>query len=157
MRKNYYKITSPGLVVKTKKLNIAIICGAYWQEITDKLLKSCLQTLKEKGLFGKQVEIFEAPGALEIPLLAKKLAKKRKYNALIALGAVLKGKTYHFEQVARECVKGCMRVSYDYEIPVVFEVLCVYNEKDAKERAAKRGQEAALTALKMIKVLECLR
>lgn len=151
--------------MKTNKMvNIAIICGTYWQEITDELLKRCLKTLKEKGLLEKQIEVFYVPGALEIPLLAKKLAKlsiaksrqrrERKYDALIALGAVLKGKTFHFEQVARECVRGCMRVSYDYEIPVVFEVLCVYNEKDAKERTTKRGQEAALTALKMIEVLK---
>lgn len=139
-----------------KQTKLAIICSAYWQEITDALLKYCVETLKEKGLSEKQIEVFNVPGALEIPLVAKKLAKKKKYNAIIALGAVLKGKTYHFEQVAQECVKGCLRVSYDYEIPVIFEVLCVYNEKDATERAAKRGVEAALTALKMIEIVKKL-
>jgi len=65
----------------------------------------------------------------------------------------LKGKTFHFEQVARECVRGCQRVSYDYEIPVIFEVLCVYKKEDALKRLKKRGKEAALSALKMIEVL----
>lgn len=137
-------------------IRIGIICSAYWKEITKKLLKSCLKKLKEKGISKKQIDVFEVPGALEIPLLTKKLAKKKKYDCLIALGLVLKGKTFHFEQVAQECVRGCMKVSYDYEIPVVFEVLCVYKKKDAIERAAKRGQEAALTALKMIEILKNL-
>jgi len=142
--------------MKTKKLNIAIICSIYWQEITNELLKYCLKTLKEKGLSEKQIAIFSVPGALEIPLLAKKLAKKKKYDAIIAFGAVIKGKTYHFEQVSNECIRGCMQVSYDYEIPVIFEVLCVYSKKDAMERAAKRGVEGALTCLKMIEIIKSL-
>lgn len=138
------------------KTRIAIISSAYRPEITKGLINSCLETLKEKGLSEKQIDIFYAPGALEIPLVAKKLAKKKKYAAIIAFGAVIKGKTYHFEQVARESVRGCMQVSYDYEIPVVFEVLCVYKKKDAQERAAKRGVEGALTALKMAELLKKL-
>ena len=152
------------------KTHIAIISSTYRSEITNTLLKHCLKTLKEKGVSEKQIEVFEVPGALEIPLLAKKLAKlravksrrrrgKKKYNGIIALGTVLKGKTFHFEQVAQECVRGCMKVSYDYEIPVVFEVLCVYQKKDAIKRAAQRGIEGALTCLKMIEIIKtfCLK
>jgi len=139
-----------------KNNKIAIISSSYRPEITNTLLMSCLKTLKENGVSEKQIEVFEVPGALEIPLLAKKLAKKKKHNGLIALGAVLKGETFHFEQVAIECVKGCQRVSYDYEIPVVFEVLCLYEKKDALKRAVEKGKEGALTALKMMEILKNL-
>lgn len=92
--------------------------------------------------------------------MQKKLAQKKKYDAIVAFGAVLRGKTYHFEQVANECIKGCMKVSYDFEIPVIFEVLCVYNLKDATQRSTgtkdNRGVEGALTALKMIGLLSAL-
>lgn len=141
---------------KNKLIHLAIVGSRYRPEITRGLVNSCLKTLKKKGLTEKQISLFYVPGALEIPLLAKKLAKKKKYDGIIAFGAVLKGKTYHFEQVAQECVHGCMKVSYDYEIPVVFEVLCVYKKKDALKRAAKRGIEGALTCLKMIEVTRAL-
>lgn len=144
----------------TKDIRIAIIASCYRLEITENLIKKCLATLKNKGLKDKQVEIFYVPGALEIPLVAKKLAQKKIYDAIIAFGAVYKGKTYHFEQVANECVRGCMNVSYEHEVPVIFEVLCVYDPKDAIERAAmkvdNRGVEGALTALKMIKLMSKL-
>lgn len=138
------------------KTHLAIVSSTYRPEITKTLLKNCLKTLKKRGGSEKQIEIFEVPGALEIPLLAKKLAKKKRYDAIIALGVVLKGKTFHFEQVAQECLRGCMKVSYGYEIPVVFEVLCVYEKKDATKRAAQRGVEGALTCLKMIDILKRL-
>ena len=135
---------------------IAIVVSSYRPEITENLLKNCVDTLIEKGIKKSQVAIFHVPGSLEIPLVCKKLAKKKMYEAIIAFGAVFKGKTYHFEQVANECVRGCMNVSYEFEIPVIFEVLCVYDPKDALERAKgkedNRGIEGALTALHMIEL-----
>lgn len=147
--------------MKTKQTTkIAIIKSAYRKEIVDNLVKNCLQTLKEKNIETKNIEIYEVPGALEIPLVAKKIAQKKTYDAIIAFGAVFKGKTYHFEQVSDECVRGCMNVSYQYEIPVIFEVLCVYDPQDAIERAKgqedNRGVEGALTALKMIELLKTI-
>lgn len=143
-----------------KNIKIAIISSTYRPEVTNSLVKHCQQTLKANGLSKNQVKVFYVPGALEIPLVAKKLAQQNKYDALIAFGAVFKGKTYHFEQVANECVRGCMNVSYEYEIPVIFEVLCVYDPKDALERATgtkdNRGIEGALTALKMITLFKNL-
>lgn len=140
-----------------KDIKIAIIFSSYRPEVTDNLLKNCIDTLYEKELTKKQIDIIKVPGALEIPLVSKKLAQKKIYDAIIVFGAVYKGKTYHFEQVANECVRGCMNVSYDYEIPVIFEVLCVYDQKDAIERAKgtedNRGIEGALTALRMIELL----
>lgn len=143
-----------------KNIKIAIIASTYRQDITDKLVENCLKTLKEKGINKINIHIVSVPGALEIPLTAKLLAKKKIFDAIIVFGTVLKGKTYHFEQVADECVRGCMNVSYDYEIPVIFQVLSVYDLKDARERAEgtddNRGIEGALTALKMIGIKKML-
>jgi 6,7-dimethyl-8-ribityllumazine synthase len=141
-----------------ENIKIAIITSSYRKEITEKLVENCQKTLNQKNIADQNIDIFTVPGALEIPLVAKKLAKKQIYNAIIAFGAVFKGKTYHFEQVSNECVRGCMNVSYEFELPVIFEVLCVYDPKDALERAIgtddNRGVEGALTALKMIELLK---
>lgn len=140
-----------------KQIKIAIISSSFRKEVADNLEKHCLATLKDKGLLDKQIDIFRVPGSLEIPLIAKKIATKSRYDAIITFGAIVKGKTYHFEQIANECARGCMEVSLEYEIPVIFEVLAVYDLQDAIERATRneenKGVEAALTALKMIKVI----
>lgn len=143
-----------------KNIRIAIIASVYRAEIADSLVEHCVKTLEENAVEAKDIDLFSVPGALEIPLLAKKLAKQKKYDAIIVFGVVLKGDTYHFEQVSDECARGCMNVSYEYEIPVVFQVLSVYKLKDAVERASgakdNRGEEGAKTALRMIKVLRNL-
>jgi 6,7-dimethyl-8-ribityllumazine synthase len=140
---------------------IAIIQSIYRAHIGGALLLECIKTLKKGGVSEKQISIFKVPGALEIPLVAKKLAKTKKYDVIIVFGVVVKGKTYHFEQVADECARGCMNVAYDYEIPVIFQVLCVYKESDALARTKgmkdNRGIEAGKTALEMIKVMKELK
>lgn len=144
----------------TKDIKIAIISSTFRREVSENLEKNCLSTFEKQGLNKDQVDIFYVPGSLEIPLVAKKLAKKNIYKAIIAFGAIVKGDTYHFEQIANECARGCMEVSLEYEIPVIFEVLAVYDLKDALERATRKienkGVEAALTALEMINILSNL-
>lgn len=139
-------------------IRIAIISSSFRPEVTDPLEMNCLRTLKREGVTKKQVVFFRVPGAMEIPLVAKKVAQKEVYDAIIVFGAIYKGKTYHFEQIARECSRGCMDVSLQYEIPVIFEVLAVYNPQDAIERATRKvenkGSEAAMTALAMIALLQ---
>ncbi len=140
-----------------KNIKIAIVSSLYTPVITENLVKNCKITLLKSGLTENQIDIFKVPGSLEIPLVSKKLAKKKIYDAIIVFGAVFKGKTYHFEQVSNECIRGCMNVSYEFEIPVIFEVLSVYDSKDAIERACgkrdNRGIEGALSALKMIETI----
>jgi len=140
-----------------KDIKIAIVSSNFRKEVADNLEKNCLKTFKYKGLKMSQINIFRVPGSLEIPLVVKKLAKKNSYDAIITFGAIVKGKTFHFEQIANECIRGCMDVSWKYEIPVIFEVLAVYDINDAIERATRKeenkGIEAAETALEMIKVL----
>ena len=142
---------------KITQIKIGIISSSFRKEVADNLEKNCIKTLKKNGLSDRQIDIFKVAGSLEIPLVAQKIAKKGIYDAIITFGAILKGRTYHFEQIADECVRGCMQVSLKYEIPVIYEVLAVYKLKDAMERATRKkenkGVEAALTALKMIKVI----
>lgn len=138
-------------------MKIAIVSSEFRKEVTENLEKNCLETFKKKGVDKKKIDVFRVPGSLEIPLVAKRLAKKGVYDAIITFGAIVKGDTYHFEQIANECARGCMEVSLQYEIPVIFEVLAVYDIKDALVRATRikenKGAEAAQTALKMIKLL----
>lgn len=142
---------------KKNEIKIAIVSGAFWTDIVTNLENHCVETLEKNGIKKNQVNIVRVPGSLEIPLAAQKLAKKNTYDAIIVFGAIHKGKTYHFELIANECARGCMDVSRTYEIPVIFEVLAVYDIQDAVDRAVKqqdnRGVEGALTALKMIEVM----
>lgn len=143
--------------MKPKGLKIAIVSSNFRGVVSDNLEKNCLLTLKKEGLKEDQVDIFRVPGSFEIPLVVKKLAKMGKYQAIITFGAIVKGDTYHFEQIASEVARGCMDVSLQYEIPVIFEVLAVYDLKDALIRATRKienkGVEAAQTAIDMIRIL----
>jgi len=140
-----------------KDIRIGIISSSFREEVARALEQHCVATLKRKKLSDAQIRIVRVPGALEIPLVAKRMAKNGEYDALITFGAIVKGKTYHFEQIANECARGCMDVSLTYDIPVIFEVLAVYSLADALERATRKeenkGVEAAETALAMIDIL----
>lgn len=142
---------------KRKSLRIAIISSSFRPEVAGNLEQRCLATLQRHGVPRTRVDLYRVPGSMEIPLAAKRVAKRNRHDAIIVFGAIVKGKTYHFEQIANECARGCMNVSWDYEIPVIFEVLAVYDLADALDRATRRkenkGVEAARTALEMIKVL----
>lgn len=144
-----------------KDVKIAIISATFHKQVTDNLEKHCIDTLKSKGLAGGQIDTVRIPGALEIPLTAKLLAKKKTYDAIIVFGAIHKGKTTHFELISQECARGCMDISLEFEIPVIFEVLTVMDIADAMERATReqenKGDEAALTALEMIKLTQELQ
>src|SRR3989338_7435753 len=140
-----------------KDVRIGIIGSSFREDITSELEKRCIATLKRRGMKTENIHVFRVPGSMEIPLLAKKLAKKHRYDALITFGAIVKGTTYHFEQMANECARGCMEVSLEYEIPVIFEVLAVYDIKDAIGRATRKkenkGVEAAESALRMVRLI----
>lgn len=145
---------------KNKDIKIAIISSSFRSEVSDALEKRCIATLKRRGVRGSNIHVFRVPGAMEIPVALKALAEKGKYDAFITFGAIVKGDTYHFEQIANECARGCMDVSLAYRIPVIFEVLAVYDIKDALLRATRRkenkGVEAAETALSMVRFLSAL-
>ncbi|MCX6779652.1 MAG: 6,7-dimethyl-8-ribityllumazine synthase [Candidatus Magasanikbacteria bacterium] len=139
------------------ELKIAIVSGAFWEEIVNNLEKNCVATLEKKGIKKENIKIVSVPGSFEIPLLVKKLAKQGVYDAIITFGAIHKGKTYHFELIANECARACMTLSVEFEIPVIFEVLAVYNIQDAYDRSTQikdnRGIEAAEAAWKTLETI----
>lgn len=140
-----------------KDIKIAIVSGAFWEDIVGNLEKHCLEALNRKGISSIQVDIIRVPGSFEIPLAVKKLAEKKVYDAVITFGAIHKGKTYHFELISNEVARACMNLSLEFGIPVIFEVLAVYNIQDAIDRSTQikdnRGAEAGNAALSMIETL----
>lgn len=132
------------------EIKIAIVSGAFWEEIVVNLEKNCVATLEKKGIKKENIKIVRVPGSFEIPLLVKMLAKQGMYDAVVTFGAIHKGKTYHFELIANECARACMNLAVEFEVPVIFEVLAVYNIQDAYDRSTQvkdnRGVEAAEAA-----------
>ena len=139
---------------------VAIIVGRWHDYIVDNLLTGSLDALSECGIQDTDIDIINAPGAFEIPLVAKVVAEKNRYKALITLGAVIKGDTPHFDYVAGECARGLSEVSRAFNLPIGFGVLTVNNVDQAMERAAKgdanRGREAALAAIEVASLIEQL-
>jgi len=147
--------------VLAQRSRVAIITSQYNGKLTKNLERYCTATLLAAGLANENVETFAVPGALEIPVVAKTLAASKRYDAIIALGMVLKGETYHFEIVADQCAAGLQAVAIETGIPVINEVLACYTIEQAKARAGdhtnNKGIEAAVTALKMIEVIKKLK
>ena len=155
LKKHTEKIKIPRPVLD--KARIAIVRAQFNTLLTESLEKHCLVTLLENGIKKDQILQFQVPGSLEIPITAQNIAKAQKADIIIALGVVIKGDTYHFEIVANECARGCMDVALKYNVPIIFEVIPVYNLAQAKKRAGNnnqnKGREAALAALKMLNVV----
>ena len=145
--------------VEPKKLSaqgfrFGIVVGRYHAMVGQRLLDGAIRYLEEKGARQKDIKTFFVPGAFEIPLMLKSLAESDQYDALIALGVVIKGETAHFDYVAGESSLGIAQVAYDYGIPIGFGVLTTFSEEQALARAGgpvgNKGQEAAAAALEMI-------
>lgn len=138
---------------------IAVAVTDYHRRYTDKLLAGVRAGLGdgEPGFVLVGVDVFRAPGSFELPLLAKKLAGSRAYAAVICLGCIIRSDTPHFDYVAAECSRGIMQAGLDTGVPVIFGVLTLDNEQQARERTrddeTNRGLEAAKAALMMIKTL----
>lgn len=139
-------------------LKYGIIVGRFNEFIGSKLLGGAVDALKRHGALDEEIEILWVPGAFEIPLIAKKAAKSGKYDAVICLGAVIKGATAHFDYVSSEVSKGIANVSLETEKPVIFGVLTTDTIEQAIERAGtkagNKGYEAAVTAIEMANLLK---
>jgi 6,7-dimethyl-8-ribityllumazine synthase len=133
---------------------VAVIAAEYHREITRSLERKCVEGLIKGGIREKNIRVFAVPGCLEIPIFAERLALQKRFDALIALGAVIRGETYHFELVAKECARGIMEVMLRHNVPIIFGVLATYNRRDALRRAGSnslnKGIEAARTALSLL-------
>lgn len=138
----------------------AIVVGRWNAFIVESLLAGAIDCLKRHGVDEKSITIIRAPGAFELPLVVKKVAAQKKYDAVIALGAVIRGGTPHFEYVAGECVKGLAQVGLEASVPVSFGVLTVDSIEQAIERAGtkagNKGEEAAASAIEMVNLLQQL-
>ena len=139
-----------------RDLRIAIVQARFNAAITDKLAQSCLAELAELGVTAKHIKHVTVPGALEVPLALAALADSEEHDALIALGCIIRGETYHFELVANESGAGVTRVSLDHEVPIANAILTVENEAQAWARAEDKGRDAARVAVEMANLLEDL-
>lgn len=146
------------LVVRDAR--IALLVSRFNSFVVESLLAGALDTLKRHGADERDLQIVRVPGAYEMPIAAQRLAAAKRFDAIIALGAVIRGGTPHFEYVAGECTKGLASVSLKYDIPIAFGVLTVDSIEQAIERAGtkagNKGAEAAMSALEMVALLRQL-
>ena len=146
---------SPGALdsISGKGLRIGIVVSRFNSKITSLLLDGAERILKEKGVRRQDIHVVWVPGAFEIPIALQRLARSKKFDSLIALGAVVRGGTPHFEYIAGETARGVMEVSLQESIPVAFGVLTTEDMQQALDRVGGRhghkGEEAALVAIEM--------
>jgi len=145
---------------KVKNLHFAIVQSKFNKNVCERLLAGALSCLKVYGLEKEDIPIIKVPGAFEIPIAAEKLAEQKKYDAIICLGAVIKGETAHFEYISKAATDGILQVGLKYGIPVIFGVLTAYTEEQAEVRAGEKennkGWEAAETAVEMANLMKKL-
>jgi 6,7-dimethyl-8-ribityllumazine synthase len=135
-------------------MSIAVIAGRFNRFVVDQLVAGATDALSRQGIEESRQVLVWVPGAFELPVMARQLAESGKFDAVIALGAVIRGGTPHFDFVAGECASGLIRVSLDYGIPVTFGVLTTDTVEQALERAGtgegNKGFDAAMTAMEMV-------
>lgn len=146
--------------LQAKGLKFAVIVSRFNEFITNKLLDGAVDALLRHGSSEDNIDVIKVPGSFEIPLAAKKIAKKKSYDAIICLGTIIRGATPHFEYVASEAAKGIALVSLEAEIPVAFGVITADTIEQAIERAGtksgNKGWDAALVAVEMAQLLKKL-
>ncbi len=159
-------MSSQGIVkrvgtVSARGLAIALVVSKYNEPVTDRLLRGASECLEKHGATSSKVHVFFCPGAFELPQVARALTVQRKWDAIICLGAVIRGETPHFDFVASEAARGIQDVALTSGIPVVFGVLTTNTLKQAKERSGgkrgNKGWEAAVTAIEMARLLKGLK
>ena len=139
-----------------KKLNIGIVQARFNLQVTDALLTACKAELQALGVATKDIDHVMVPGALEVPVALQAMAEKSKYDALIALGCIIRGDTYHFELVANESGAGVTRVSLDYQVPVANAILTTEDLPQAVARQEEKGRDAARVAVEMANLMESI-
>lgn len=143
--------------LKAEGLRFAVVVSRFNSFITDRLLEGAIDALKRHGAEEKDIEIYKVPGAFEIPLLTKKLAKKKDIDGIICLGAIIKGDTPHFHYIASETTKGIAQVALESEKPIAFGIITAEDLEQAIERAGtkagNKGFEAAVSVIEMVNLL----
>jgi 6,7-dimethyl-8-ribityllumazine synthase len=152
------KVIEGNLIAQDKKFGI--VASRFNDFITRRLLDGCLDTLTRHGAKNEDIEIVWTPGSFEIPLVAQKMAKSRKYDSLICLGTIIRGDTPHFEYIASQAARGVAKVAYDTGLPCVFGIITAETIEQAIERAGtkdgNKGRDAALSAIEMANLVDKL-
>lgn len=150
------KILEGKLLAEGKKF--ALVVSRFNDFITDRLVGGAIDALQRSGAKEEDIEIVKVPGAFEIPLIAKKLASKGRYDAIVCLGAVIRGATPHFEYISAEVSKGIAQVGLETDVPVIFGIITSDTIEQAIERAGtkggNKGWSAAMSAIEMVNLIE---
>jgi len=143
-----------------RDLRFAFVAARFNDFVVEPLIRGAVDALKRHGATEKQIEIVRVPGAFDIPLIVRKLALSRRYDALVTLGAVVRGQTPHFDYVAGECASGIARIALESGVPIAFGVLTTDTMEQAVDRAGgkggNKGADAALVAIEMANLLRRL-
>jgi 6,7-dimethyl-8-ribityllumazine synthase len=137
-----------------KKLSIGIVQARFNAPITNALAQACKLELIALGVLEKHIDLVQVPGALEVPIALQAMAESAKYDALVALGCIIRGETYHFELVANESGAGVSRVSLDFQLPIANAIITTENMEQALARQTDKGRDAARVAVEMANLLE---
>jgi 6,7-dimethyl-8-ribityllumazine synthase len=150
------KTIKASLIAKNKKFGIVV--SRFNEFLSSKLVEGALDTLRQHGTGEDSIDVIWVPGSFEIPIAAQKIAKSKKYDAVICLGTVIRGDTPHFDYIASEVAKGVAKVSLDTGVPCMFGVITADNLEQAIERTGtkqgNKGRDAALSAIEMANLLE---
>jgi len=139
-----------------KKLSIGIVQARFNESITDALAHACKQELMALGVESKNIKHVKVPGALEVAVALQALAESDKFDALVALGCIIRGETYHFELVANESGAAVTRLGLDYQLPIANAILTTENIAQAEARQHEKGKDAARVAVEMANLLDDL-
>jgi 6,7-dimethyl-8-ribityllumazine synthase len=143
--------------LQARDYRFAVLASRFNEFVVEALVKGAVDALRRHGASDKQIEIVRVPGAYDMPLVARRMAQSRRYDAIIAVGAVIRGQTAHFDYVAGECASGLARVSAETGVPVAFGVLTTETAEQAMDRAGgkagNKGAEAAASAIELISLL----
>ncbi len=152
------KTIKASLIVRDKKFGVVV--SRFNEFLSSKLVEGAIDTLKQHGAEESSIDIVWVPGSFEIPVIAQKIAKSKKYDAVICLGTIIRGDTPHFDYIASEVAKGVSKVSLDTGVPCIFGVITADNLEQAIERTGtkqgNKGRDAALSAIEMANLLEKL-
>jgi len=138
------------------ELSIGIVASRFNQPVVNELLDACLSQLEKEGISKKNIDLESVPGALEIPVVLDMMALKKKYHVLIAIGAVIRGETYHFEVVSDQSAQGLLQVQLNHHIPIINGIITTNDDDQAFARTKIKGAEAARAAIEMAHLAEKL-
>jgi 6,7-dimethyl-8-ribityllumazine synthase len=138
------------------RLKIGIVQARFNASVTDALTQACRAELIALGVAERDINVFTVPGALEVPVALQALAEKAGYDALVAIGCIIRGETYHFELVANESGAGVTRVSLDYQLPIANAIITTEDMPQAVARQEEKGRDAARVVVEMANLLESM-